>query len=1068
MVEVGRRISPLLLACVLLVAAACRSAEPPPTDAAECRALGLREVGRAIEPRLAGLSEWQACAGLRSGACRSAHFFLAPVSSLPNTCPDDVVRQVSALRTLIRSTAESEETLTMLEASAHRPPQDALRWNDLAVAHHLRAEREHRPTDRVRAYAAVHRALALDPTNPEALFNRALISEGILPPSLSVPAWDDALAVESDPAWAAEARERRGKLVRDRDEIAARSWDATERALLAAATDDDRVALRGLVPRYPDRTLRLVVETLLGSWASAEAAGATAEAAEALAQARSVAEVLDAATGDRLAHDAVATIEKALADSDRNRIADLVVGHTPGSPRESTRVALERAGSPWAFWQELGTLLESTQAALVCDPPEFTRLGELAGLCEQASYRHLAAQAWAQRGYCLEPEVASLVAYETTLRLSGRDGEMAARTQVRHSAILLVLGDPAAAWDALAEAIRNFDALSEVTERMTLLITTSALASELEAPDLALELLDAAIAEGARKNVAVLPESLRLNLAVAHRTRAQRRAERGDLGAAEADIASARRLTAGHIHEARLLPFLRVAEAELAAAREPRQAVRLFTAALAQIDIASAAYLRARLSFRRAELHRRLGDKRLFESDLRRGLELIEAEERRNLEAGRFELGDPYFDRFTGVGEQLVTLLLDSNRAPETFHRIERARAYEPLTRLRDLPLAPTAFQEATRGDRPLDPTRLQAGLPAGTALLSYSVLPDRLLVWVFTSTSAQPLVLPVGRPAIREWAQDIRRALRTESGLQAALEAPYPTLVGAPLAQVAGEPIERLVLVLDEDLHQIPFAALRAPASGRYLIEDHLPSVAPSATLYLYSLQRDAAMPRLPEVHALLVGNPAFDRNSPLGRGLPHLPDAEAEVLRIRHHYPRTSVILGPHATRRRWLAELPAAVVVHYGGHAVANALDPARSFLHLAPEGTVPGELFARELLGDRPLPHTRLAVLAACSTAGGRPIGPLGLAPLVRPFFEAGVPGVVGTLWDVDSSAARAFSERFHASLEQGHDAASAVREAQLDLLHSDSALLRSPDSWAAYTLVGFASSPFQPEAKHSGR
>ena len=143
------------------------------------------------------------------------------------------------------------------------------------------------------------------------------------------------------------------------------------------------------------------------------------------------------------------------------------------------------------------------------------------------------------------------------------------------------------------------------------------------------------------------------------------------------------------------------------------------------------------------------------------------------------------------------------------------------------------------------------------------------------------------------------------------------------------------------------------------------------------------------------------------------------------------------------------------------MANSDEPYRSFLLLAPtENDAVGALDAERLLKELRLERTRLVVLSACSSAGGTPVGPEGLAPLVRPLIAAGVPGVVGTLWNVgENSATAELLVRFHQHYREGLDAADALRLAQLEMLRDPDLERSSVVAWAPFQMVGYASSPF---------
>jgi CHAT domain-containing protein len=202
-----------------------------------------------------------------------------------------------------------------------------------------------------------------------------------------------------------------------------------------------------------------------------------------------------------------------------------------------------------------------------------------------------------------------------------------------------------------------------------------------------------------------------------------------------------------------------------------------------------------------------------------------------------------------------------------------------------------------------------------------------------------------------------------------------------------------------------------------------------------------------------LLIGDPAFDPQSILARGLQRLPFAEKEVEQIRSFYPRSEVLIGEAATPQRFFRLAGGNALIHIAAHAIVNGDAPSQSFLLL--NGVLNAETLMKQLHTDK----TRLVVLGACSSAGGLPVGVEGIAPLVRPIVGAGVPGVVGALWDIDDATASALLVSFHRHYRQGSDAASALRAAQLELLRSNNLGLKSGLSWAPFQVIGYASSPF---------
>jgi len=202
-----------------------------------------------------------------------------------------------------------------------------------------------------------------------------------------------------------------------------------------------------------------------------------------------------------------------------------------------------------------------------------------------------------------------------------------------------------------------------------------------------------------------------------------------------------------------------------------------------------------------------------------------------------------------------------------------------------------------------------------------------------------------------------------------------------------------------------------------------------------------------------LLIGNPSFNAQSTLTRGLLPLPYARREVTEISSFYPQSDVLTDANATAQEFLRRAGRNAVIHIAAHGVVNGDAPSQSFLLF--DRIVTAQL----LMNDLHTTKTRLVVLGACSSAGGLPVGSEGIAPLVRPIIGAGVPGVIGALWDIDDATAYRLLVSFHRHYRQGSDAATALRDAQLEMLRSSDPALRSGRFWAPFQAIGYASSPF---------
>jgi CHAT domain-containing protein len=102
----------------------------------------------------------------------------------------------------------------------------------------------------------------------------------------------------------------------------------------------------------------------------------------------------------------------------------------------------------------------------------------------------------------------------------------------------------------------------------------------------------------------------------------------------------------------------------------------------------------------------------------------------------------------------------------------------------------------------------------------------------------------------------------------------------------------------------------------------------------------------------------------------------------------------------------------------------------------------------------LPRTRLALLSACQTGIEQQYDAEGAVGAARPFFVAGVPVVVASLWAVDSDASAALMIDLHKHRTRDErPVTQALRLAKLDMLHGQDPRYRHPYYWAPFVVVG---------------
>ena len=270
----------------------------------------------------------------------------------------------------------------------------------------------------------------------------------------------------------------------------------------------------------------------------------------------------------------------------------------------------------------------------------------------------------------------------------------------------------------------------------------------------------------------------------------------------------------------------------------------------------------------------------------------------------------------------------------------------------------------------------------------------------------------------------------------------------------------QALIVVPDGKLHLLPFSALAD--SGQYVLASHLVSAAPSGTVLDMLRHRADRMARedLPYLGvAAWTSKPppttliaAISRavSGPERQELVALPESRNEVETIAADLPKPgTVLLGDHATETDF-KRLPLNQynVIHLALHGYADPEFPDRSALVFAPENPPvdDGLLQVREI---RRLPlNASLVTLSACNTGVG-PVGEEGVANIVNAFIEAGAQSVVSTFWEVEDRATAQLMIDFYQHIGRNEGKAEALRQAQLDMLHSGA----QPYYWAGFELVG---------------
>lgn len=370
------------------------------------------------------------------------------------------------------------------------------------------------------------------------------------------------------------------------------------------------------------------------------------------------------------------------------------------------------------------------------------------------------------------------------------------------------------------------------------------------------------------------------------------------------------------------------------------------------------------------------------------------------------------------------------------------------------------------------------------TVLLAYSLGEERSFLWVVTPDSFASHVLP-GRRLIETLASRfhdlVKRAGASAAPVRQAAGAELADLVLAPAAPQLRR-FQRLLLVADGALQQVPFAALPIPGTdGAPVVTRHEVVYLPSASVLASLLQaprRDlSSTPPLLAVIAdpvFRADDPRVEGKRPAGEpavarslthtlrdlglsGLSRLPYTRREAEAIKRLAPRrakTRVALDFEASRDL-IAELKDYRILHFATHSLIDNRQPELSGLALSlvdADGKPRDDGFLRlHEIYDLDL-SAEMVVLSACETGSGEEVRGEGLVSLTRAFMYAGVPKLVVSLWKVDDRSTSELMVRFYTQLfEEGETASRALREAQRSMYCDPQ--WTEPHHWAGFVYQG---------------
>ncbi|HEY6400013.1 MAG TPA: tetratricopeptide repeat protein, partial [Blastocatellia bacterium] len=152
------------------------------------------------------------------------------------------------------------------------------------------------------------------------------------------------------------------------------------------------------------------------------------------------------------------------------------------------------------------------------------------------------------------------------------------------------------------------------------------------------------------------------------------------------------------------------------------------------------------------------------------------------------------------------------------------------------------AFQNRHQAKaRPLTLSEIQSRMSEQTQLLQYAALEDKLIIWLVTPRRFEQKIVQIPLSKLTGLATEYLAQISGPAGddkqrWRQKAEELYDILL-RPVASLI-EPNKQICIVPDKILTRLPYGALISSATGKYLIEDYLLTYAPSASLFVLCVE--------------------------------------------------------------------------------------------------------------------------------------------------------------------------------------------------------------------------------------
>lgn len=253
-----------------------------------------------------------------------------------------------------------------------------------------------------------------------------------------------------------------------------------------------------------------------------------------------------------------------------------------------------------------------------------------------------------------------------------------------------------------------------------------------------------------------------------------------------------------------------------------------------------------------------------------------------------------------------------------------------------------------------------------------------------------------------------------------------------------------RLIFAPFGVLHQFPFAAALDATTNRFLAEDYVLAITPSAAAF-FTAKKQLEISGLIENQRDHLLNVAY--SGPINSDI-YLSNVLPEAQAIANKFPKVKSLYENDATIESVIEHIRDKQVVHFGCHGYFKEELPLQSGLMLAD-----GWLTVQRIIAELDLSNAEIVTLGAClsgklNTANGDE-----LVGLTQSILTAGAKSVAGSLWSVNDLATRVLFEVFYSWITAGEAPARAMQIAMQTVRNFFN--WKHPYFWAGFSVSGLA-------------